>query len=493
MPATVVHDGVAALLAARATLSGNQPMLLAARGGRALSAVDLAASAAHWSAAVGNLGDTRRRPVGLAIADPLDFSAAFLGLLAAGATVAPLDPHAPLAQLEQDLADVGGPQGALLLVTDRDLPAAFAPGTARAGVPHRFASRSAGEAPPPGAGQVLLRSSGTTGNRKLILLTERQLLHTARAVVRHHRLLPHDRGFNPLPLFHVNAEVVGLLAAVVSGASLVVDNRFHRSDFWQVVENLRVTWINAVPGILALLAADEPAPRPRHVRFVRSASAPLPIAVLERFERVCGVSVLETYGMTEAASQIAANPLAGPRKSGSAGRPVGTELRVLARDGAQCGAGEIGAIQIRGAGVLPGPLPGGWLVTGDIGYLDAEGYVFLTGRSGDVINRGGEKVFPRPVEEELLRDEDVVEAAVVAQPDPVLGSVPVAFVVSRAGDPRALAERLRQRCDAALAKARRPVAVHVVAALPTGATGKLSRRLVRDRQEELAAQRLASA
>jgi acyl-CoA synthetase (AMP-forming)/AMP-acid ligase II len=206
------------------------------------------------------------------------------------------------------------------------------------------------------------------------------------------------------------------------------------------------------------------------------------------------MTVLETYGMTEAASQIAANPLDGPRRPGSVGLPVEAELRVVRPDDEACAAHEIGSVEIRGAGVVPGPLPGGWLVTGDLGYLDADGFLFLTGRVGDVINRGGEKVFPRPVEEELLRDTDVVEVAVVARPDPVLGSVPVAFVVPRGPEhAAALATRLRARCDEHLTKARRPAAVHIVHALPTGATGKISRRLVRDGQQGLVAHGLASA
>jgi acyl-CoA synthetase (AMP-forming)/AMP-acid ligase II len=487
-----VADAVslAALLARQGDECTGQPMLLAARGGRTLSAADLAASAGGWSTRFD--GAANSRPIALAIGDPLDFAAAFLGLLAAGVTVAPLDPNAPLPRLADDLAEIGGAEGIALLVTDRDVPAGFAPRIAR---PRTAPALESSAAPRfSRSGRVLLRSSGTTGGRKQILLTEGQLLHTAAAVARHHRLLPHDRGFSPLPLFHINAEVVGLLATVVSGASLVIDDRFHRGDFWQTVEAHRVTWINAVPGILALLATEAPVPPPRCVRFVRSASAPLPTAVLERFERATGLGVLETYGMTEASSQITANPLHGPRRPGSVGLPVASEVRVMAAAGTACAPGESGSIEIRGAGVVPGRLPGGWLVTGDVGHLDADGYLFLTGRSGDIINRGGEKVFPRPVEEELLRDEDVVDVAVVGRPDPVLGSVPVAFVVPRAPELAAtLAARLRRRCEEQLARARRPAAVHIVWALPTGATGKVSRRLVCDEQEALVAQELASA
>ena len=169
----------------------------------------------------------------------------------------------------------------------------------------------------------MLSTSGTTGAPKLIHLTEAQLLHTAGSIATHHGLSAVDRGLSPLPLFHINAEVVGLLATLVAGATLVLDDRFHRTGFWDLLEPRRRHLDQRRPGRSS--PAWRRSGRARRcrpaVRFVRSASAPLPGATLARFERATGLPVVETYGMTEAGSQITANPLDGPRKPGSVGLP----------------------------------------------------------------------------------------------------------------------------------------------------------------------------
>jgi acyl-CoA synthetase (AMP-forming)/AMP-acid ligase II len=197
--------------------------------------------------------------------------------------------------------------------------------------------------------------------------------------------------------------------------------------------------------------------------------------------------------MTEAASMITANPLDGPRKAGSAGLPAGTEVRVVSRDGdvqQPCPAGTIGRVQIRGPGVIMeyaegGPADAidadGWLETGDLGHLDQDGYLFLAGRSDDVINRGGEKIYPREIEEFLLTQPGVRSAVVVAASDEVLGQQPVAYVVP-ATDPGGpdLADALRAACEAELPRPKRPTGFCLVPELPLGATGKVSRRRLRE-------------
>ncbi len=235
----------------------------------------------------------------------------------------------------------------------------------------------------------------------------------------HLELRSDDRGFNPLPLFHINAEVVGLLSALVAGSSLVLDDRFHRSGFWDLMASRSITWINAVPAIvsrLGTLGPDEIVPPA--VRFIRSASAPLPVAVADRFEASTGIPVIETYGMTEAASQITAHPLSVPRRAGSVGLPVGVELRIVRQAepvGSALEAPEfhIGHVEIRGVSVIDRYVgdthqdrfhPDGWLRTGDLGHKDADGFVYLDARTDDVINRGGEKVLPREVEEVIGAD-----------------------------------------------------------------------------------------
>ena len=352
-----------------------------------------------------------------------------------------------------------------------------------------------------GRGGIFLCTSGTTGTPKGILLREDQLMHVAGSVAAHHRLTPADRGYCCLPLFHINAEVVGLLATLAAGACLVVDRKFSRRGFWELIETRQITWINAVPAIITILAMDPPVATPGRVRFIRSASAPLAPSALRRFEDSFGIPVVETYGMTEAASMITANPLDGPRKAGSAGRPAGTEVRVVGRDGGlsrPCPAGTIGRVQIRGPGVIMEYAAGGpagaidaygWLDTGDLGHLDEDGYLFLAGRSDDVINRGGEKIYPREIEEFLLTQPGVRSAVVVGARDEVLGRAPGRLRgpgrVTGPPDPANpdladLADALREACEAELPRPKRPTEFCLVPELPLGATGKVSRRRLRE-------------
>ncbi len=187
---------------------------------------------------------------------------------------------------------------------------------------------------------------------------------------------------------------------------------------------------------------------------------------------------------------ITANPLDGPRKPGSAGLPVGVQLRVVDQQGRRCAPGELGRVQIRGPGVVQGyatavarsPIgPDGWLETGDLGHRDADGYLFLAGRSDDVINRGGEKVHPRLIEDVLLAHPGVRSAVVVGTPDPVLGMRPVAYVVPAVEAPfDVLAGALRDACAAELPPYQRPTEYRPVAELPLGPTGKVARSRVRE-------------
>jgi acyl-CoA synthetase (AMP-forming)/AMP-acid ligase II len=440
--------------------------------------------------------------VALSVSDPLQCAAAFVAAMASGRWVAPLDPALPDAG-PSGLESLVARTGAGMVLSDRAAPAAercpwvelasFAPGSVAAFDPPEFTPVAA-------SGGVILSSSGTTGPPKVVRLHQNKLLHVARCVVEHHQMTEHDRVFSPLPLFHINAEVVGLLSTLVAGSCLVLDDRFHRTDFWDLMGERRVTWINAVPAIISRLAELRPGETvPSGIRFVRSASAPLPVATADRFEAATGLRIIETYGMTEAASQIAAHPLSVPRRAGSVGLPVGLELRVVRdemRSGAEaCLPGEVGEIEIRGASVIEAYSggehadrfrPDGWLRTGDLGYRDSDGFLYVVARTDDVINRGGEKVFPREIEEILSADKAVASVAVIAQDDPELGQVPVAFVVLAdlgAGDieeTRRAVARLNKTLEQSLVPARRPVALHVVATLPAGATGKVRRRALRE-------------
>jgi acyl-CoA synthetase (AMP-forming)/AMP-acid ligase II len=344
-------------------------------------------------------------------------------------------------------------------------------------------------------GGIILSSSGTTGAPKVISLSTVQVVRAARLIATHHHLEESDRGFNPLPLWHINAEVVGLLATLVAGASLVLDERFHRTEFWRLVDAFEVTWINAVPAIIARLAAPSDEVAPQRIRFVRSASAPLTPALFEQFESTWNLPIVQTYGMTEAASQICATPIDGPRKAGSVGVPVGVEVRVVAH-GELAPTGVVGDVEIRGPTVIERYESSdfddrfsrdGWLRTGDLGYFDEDSYLFLVGRDDDVINRGGEKIPPLDVELALADVAGVYSIAVVAGPDEVFGQVPIAFVqpddestLLSLRELAALVERVRRQAIESLAKPERPTLVKIVRVLPVHATGKIRRSLLRE-------------
>ena len=475
-----VLDSTADLSDVVAIGAGQHVWLESARTGRTVSRPRLREVCDAWAREAGTPSGVR---LGLVAPEPTDFAVLYVALVAAGLTVVPLDPSAAPGPNGELLRRAGATATVVRSDTPVDVPGVrlevgpeLVPGPG-ARLPALGGQAAGAERGGRAVGGVLLHSSGSTGPRKAVLLEEHRLLHVARAVAGHHRLGPEDRGYNPLPLFHVNAEVVAVLGSLVSGGTLVLDDRFHRTGFFDLLERCGVTWVNAVPAILSILAAEPGEPAlPAGVRFVRSASAPLPLPVLRRFEERFGVPVVETYGMTEAASQITANPL-DARRAGSVGVPVGVDLRVVG-----------GRVQIRGPGVIRAYADGagaerfdaeGWLDTGDLGRLDADGYLYLEGRDGDVINRGGEKVFPREVEEVLLRHPGVRDAVVVPQDDPVLGQVPVAFVVAHGtrsgasdGD---LAAEVARLAEQELPRSRRPVRVEVLEALPTGATGKVSR------------------
>jgi acyl-CoA synthetase (AMP-forming)/AMP-acid ligase II len=490
---------LAELIRNRAIRCGDAAYLVPARGGRARSFRELDEATRKWSAYLDAAPYSPGEAVGLCIADPVEFGLAFLAIVASGRWVAPLDPDLPREGtggltasatrlgLARVFADRSAPEHWALDWFDVHDVSEVAPSSTDA----EGATRPRGS----GAGGVLLASSGTTGSPKVMALTVRQLLYTARLIAGHHRLSPSDRGFNPLPLFHVNGEVVGLLAPLVAGGSIVLDDRFHRTGWWALIDELRVTWINAVPAILSYLAHPGPDESvPSTVRFARSASAPLPRETLARFETGVGIPVLETYGMTEACSQIAANPLVGRRKPGSVGKPFGVQLRIVPGDALEDVGPRVGEVEIRGPSVITGYADvgyehrftgDGWLRTGDLGYLDRDGYLFLVGRVDDVINRSGEKIFPREIEELMLSDPDVAVAAVVGTDDPVLGQVPVGYLVLRPGDGGAgdetateVVNRVRRAVDSALPRTKRPTALHVVASLPVGPTGKLRRHAI---------------
>ncbi|HUY42268.1 MAG TPA: AMP-binding protein [Acidimicrobiales bacterium] len=469
--------------------------LIDARSARVIRYGDLAPALAQRRAQFDAWGLRPGDRVGLLFVEPISFVQWFLAGLHAGLWVAPLDPTAA-ASSSQVIDHRAHALSLAVVISDHAEPREgstrwlVATNTLREGGP------LSAEAP---GGGVLLASSGTTGAPKVMALSKKQLLTNARLIAENHEFTRSDRGFNPLPLWHINAEVVGVLASLYAGSALVLDDRFHRTGFWKVVDDLQATWINAVPAIISHLAAlqegERAAPR---LRFVRSASAPLSPLLMREFELTTGVDVIESYGMTEAGSQICANPLGEARKSGSVGRPVGVEVCVVSslkgRE-TELAAGEIGLVKIKGPTVITSYESAeyadrfdaeGWLRTGDLGYFDADGFLFLVGRSDDVINRGGEKIYPQEIENVLGTVENLQRVVVVGEPDDVFGQLPVAYLEAAPSVTQDLAQ-LRDFLDSVrhvlndrLTKAYRPATLKVVTSIPTHATGKVRKALVRD-------------
>jgi acyl-CoA synthetase (AMP-forming)/AMP-acid ligase II len=485
---------VSRLLSTRAHEQPDTLAYLSGTDGRALTWRALAEHAGQWRHVI-----SPPSRVGLVIADPLAFTAAYVGCLSAGLTAAPIDPRLTSTELDTVLARLRID----VLATDHPEPV-IRPEIDTWQVdlagPRRVWTTTTANRPSDNAAvrpAVLLTSSGTTGRPKGIPLTEWQLMHAAQRVARHHRFGPAERGYTPLPLFHVNAQVMGLLATLTGGGSLVIDRRFDADEYWSRVERYRPTWLNAVPAVLASLA-QRPAP-PAHIaeriRFARSASAPLPPATARAFTDRTGIGVLETYGMSEAAGQITSNPLdPAQRRAGSVGLPVDLELVVAAPDGSLVRPGEEGEVLLRGPEIVseyleldesgpertrPARTTAGRLRTGDVGTLDDAGFLRLAGRADDVINRGGEKIYPQEVENVLLAHPGVAAVAVVGAPHERLGQVPVAFVTTRQANAEELKQSLAAWCEHRLTRYKRPTVIEVTDALPLGPTGKVLRRALR--------------
>lgn len=333
----------------------------------------------------------------------------------------------------------------------------------------------------------ILLTSGTAARPKMVPLTHRNVGLSAYNAGRVLQLSSHDRLLNVLPLFHAHGLISGLLTALAAGSSVICSDGFDAASFFGWMRELQPTWYTAVPTIhRALLTAAESDPdraRSSSLRVIRSASASLAPTILHGLEATFGVPVLETYGMTEAASQIAANPFE-LRKVGSVGRAAGPEIAIMDETGRTLASGEHGEIMLRGPNMARGyyndeaateaAFRDGWFRTGDLGYLDADGYLFIVGRIKDVINRGGQKISPLEVEEVLLSHPAVLEAGVFAVPHPKLGENVAAVVVLRP-NAEANSDQLRQFARKRLAAYKVPSLIRGVVALPKGASGKVKR------------------
>ena len=337
---------------------------------------------------------------------------------------------------------------------------------------------------------LMMYTSGTTGRPKGVVLPHRAVVAGGEFVSQAHELTAADRVMAVLPLYHINAQIVTVVAPLVHGGSLVLARRFSASSFWDSVARHGCTWTNVVPTIIAYLLAGE-TPREKgldtsRVRFCRSASAPLAPAHHRAFEAKFGIGIVETMGLTETAAPCFSNPIdPARRKIGSPGQAFGCEARIVDAEGRVLAAGESGEIMVRGDNVMSGYYKDalqtaraldadGWLHTGDLGHLDADGFVFVTGRLKELIIKGGENIAPREIDEALLKHPAVLEAAAVGVPDENYGQEIVACVVTRPQQ-RCSEGELRDYCLGVLGAYKTPREFRFVDELPKGPSGKVQR------------------
>lgn len=337
---------------------------------------------------------------------------------------------------------------------------------------------------------LLIHTSGTTAQPKQVLLTHRNVLASARDISRWLSVTEDDRCLNVVPLYHVSGLISSLAVPLISGSSVVCTSGFSVADFTTWLSDLNCTWTTAVPSmyqsLVAWLQHSAPlAPMPR-LRFLRSGAATLPPSTKTALESLFGVPVIDAYGMTETASGILSNPLPPrPRKAGSVGLSMGADVAILGPDDAMtttpCVCGEI---IVRGDAVITAyggqadayadSFIGGWLRTGDLGYFDEDGYLFINGRRREMINRAGETISPKEVDEALLTHPAVAQALAFALPDERLGEAVAAVVVLHHGQP-VTQDELRHHAQDRLADFKVPSTIVFMDSLPLGPSGKPQR------------------
>jgi acyl-CoA synthetase (AMP-forming)/AMP-acid ligase II len=345
-------------------------------------------------------------------------------------------------------------------------------------------------APPnPDGIALVLHTSGSTGRPKRVPLRHRNLAVSAQNIIRHYNLSPDDVALVAMPLFHVHGLVASTLSTLASGGTVVVPPKFNPLSFWRTVRDTRSTWYSAVPTIHSLLLARATAERPQgaeNLRFIRSCSAPLSPEMMHSLESAFGAPVLEAYGMTEASHQMASNPLPpAKRKPGSVGPGTGVKISIMDAQGNHLPTGTAGEVVIQGPNVIDGyennpeanatSFTDGWFRTGDQGILDADGYLQLVARIKELINRGGEKISPREIDEVLLTHPCIAEAVCFGIPHPTWGEEVSAAVVLK--DTATEADIL-SFCKEKFADFKRPKKIHIVETIPRTATGKIQRKAV---------------
>jgi acyl-CoA synthetase (AMP-forming)/AMP-acid ligase II len=496
-------DNIPALLARGA----DDSPAIGAPGRKWLSHGGLRALAQRTVAALNEAGIGRGDPVALVVPNGPEAASSFVAV-ACGATTAPLNPGYKKDEFTFYLGDIGA--RALIVPAGLDTPARLA--AQERGIPiidlipepdgpagafrlqPADGGSDAGSASAPGMAAaddvaLILHTSGTTSRPKIVPLRHVNVTASAYNIGVTLALGPDDVCMNIMPLFHIHGLIAATLASLAAGGAVSCTPGFNGFRFYAQLEEVHPTWYTAVPTmhqtLLELAPRHKPAIAASRLRFIRSSSSSLPPQVMTAMEATFGVPVIESYGMTEAAHQMTSNPLPPrPRFSGCVGIAAGPDVAIMNDDGALLPAGELGEVVIRGRNVTAGyannpdanaaAFTNGWFRTGDQGIIDTDGYLRLTGRIKELINRGGEKFSPLEVDEVLMDHPAVAQCLTFGVPHAKLGEDVGAAIVLRA-DSAVKDTELRAFCAERLAHFKVPRRIVFVQEIPKGATGKLQR------------------
>lgn len=481
-------------------------------GSRIFSFRQLQRNVEIFSQSLLNAGIKPGDMITLVMPNTIEFVIAFLAIVSIRATSAPLNPDYKQDEFQFFMED----QGAAAVI---DLPGAKANPNARGAAnalnipaweaawnadrvelvlsPNKPLGHPATASPVDAENDValFLHTSGTTSRPKGVPLTHKNITASIRNIINTYEFTPNDCTVLAMPLFHVHGLIAGLLSPLSAGSSVYItaSGKFAASQFWKDITRWNATWYTAVPTIHQILAGryneDYPKEKPPQLRFIRSCSSPLAPSILSDMERKFNAPVLEAYAMTEASHQMSSNPLPknGPHKPGSVGIGQNVEIVTLDNAGHQLPPMRSGEICVAGANVTTGyrnnpkanaeSFAGGHFHTGDLGYIDHDGYLFITGRIKELINRGGEKIAPVRIDEILLGHPSVAEAVAFGAPDEKYGEEVNAAVVLKPGA-NATSSELTAFCLERLSAFEIPKRYFFAESLPKTGSGKIQRKKV---------------
>ena len=476
---------------------------LRAPGRNAMTFDGLRALCGETMTVLNSAGIGRNERIAIVLPNGPEMASAFVSV-ASCATAAPLNPAYKVEEFEFYISDLNAK--AVMVMSGYENPVTQAaanlnvpliqltqqldgPAGAFSLEPAGAASTAAGGMAEPEDIGLILHTSGTTSRPKIVPLSQSNLAASARNISGWLELKADDSCLNVMPLFHIHGLIAAILSSLYVGASVACAPGFNALKFFSWFDEIKPTWYTAVPtmhqAILARAGRNQNILEHNSLRFIRSSSSSLPGPVMTELEEVFGAPVIESYGMTEAAHQMASNPLPPhERRPGCVGIAAGPEVAIMAPDGEMLAPGEVGEIVIRGDNVTQGyenndkanaeAFAAGWVRTGDQGRMDEAGYLTLTGRLKEIINRGGEKISPREVDDILMTHPAVSQAVVFAMPHDKLGEEVAAAIVLRE-DQEASEKEIRNFVAQRLAAFKVPQKVLLLDEIPKGATGKLQR------------------